>query len=280
MATVTTSTGSRARLSRRRLVRQEPSSSDSAPSSSTALSLKYSHSVLVSFQIEPRQLLPLLPKGLEPESIRSGGYYVNLVATHYRRSALWGLPVVPAFNSLVLSTNVRATTNTDLKGKFVFRRRISKSLAAWQLQRKLDLTPDVCDIKCKVASKNSHSLPAVNFAWKAREAANYLKVKARSRIGNVLEYPKARWILDHRSEFVVSQGQHGKSSQQSLRIHQALFDKKCQVYDVAQAGFKCDAQRLFGTEFSKALARRPSSVILMCDGSKAFSSGEDVQRQG
>jgi len=279
MATVTTSTGSRSRLSRRRLVRQEPSSSYSGPSSSPALSLTYSHSILVSFQIEPRQLLPLLPKGIEPESIRSG-FYVNVVATHYRRSAIWGLPIVPAFNSLVLSTNVRATGNPDLKGKFVFRRRISKSLAAWQLQRKLELTPDVCDMKWKIASNNSSSLPAVNFTWKAREAANYLKVRARSRIGNVLEHPKARWILDHRSEFAISQGPDGKSHQQSLQIHHAFPDKNCQVYDVAQAGFKCDAPKLFGSEFSKALARRASSVILMCNGSKAFTSPKTIESNG
>jgi len=279
MATVTTSTGSRSRLTQRRLVRQEPSSSDFAPSSNPALSLTYSHSVLVSFQIEPRQLLPLLPKGLEPESIRSG-YYVNVVATHYRRSAIWGLPVIPAFNSLVLSTNVRATTNVDLKGKFVFRRRISNNLAAWQLRRQLDLTPDVAEMKWKVATSNSSSLPAVNFTWKAREAANYLKVKARSRIGNVLEYPKARWILDHRSEFALSQPPDGKSQQEDLRIHHAFPDTKCQVYDVAQAGFKCDAPKLFGAEFSKALARRASSVLLMCDGSKAFTSGETIERPG
>jgi hypothetical protein len=222
----------------------------------------------------------LLPNGLEPESIRSAGFYVNVVATHYRRSAICGLPVVPAFNSLVLSTNVRATTDADLKGKFVFRRHISKSLAAWQLQRKLDLTPDVCDMKWKVGTNSSKSLPAVNFTWKAREAANYLKVKARSRIGNVLEYPKARWILDHRSEFVISQSPDGNSRQQGLRIHHAHPDTKCQVYDVAQAGFKCDALRLFGAEFVKALARRPSSVILMCDGSKAFSNGRDIEPHG
>jgi len=279
MATVTTSTGSRSRLSQRRLVRQEPGNSDALPSSSPALSLTYSHSALVSFQIEPQRLLRLLPKGLEPESIRSG-FYVNVVATHYRRSAIWGLPVVPAFNSLVLSTNVRSAAKPGLKGKFVFRRRISKSLAAWQLQKKLALAPDVCEMKWKATNRKSSSLPAVNFTWKAREAANYLKVKARSRIGNVLEHPKARWILDHRSEFVISQGPDGKSHQQSLQIHHAFPDTNCQVYDVAQAGFKCDAPKLFGTEFSTALARRPSSVILMCDGSKAFSKGEMIERPG
>ena len=273
MATVTTSTGSRARLSQRRLVHQEPSSSGSRPSSSPALSLSYSHSVLVSFQIEPRRMLPLLPKGLEPELIRSG-HYINVVATHYRRSAIWGLPLVPAFNSLVLSTNVRAAANSDLKGKFVFRRRISQSMAAWQLQRKLDLKPDVSDINWNAASNSSSSLPAVNFTWKAREAANYLKVKARSRIGNVLQHPKARWILDHRSEFAISQG---PDLQENLRIHHALPDTKCKVYDVAQAGFKCDALNLFGAEFTKAIARRASSVILMCGGTKAFTSGEVIE---
>ena len=273
MATVTTSTNSRARLSQRRLVHQEPSSSGSRPSSSPALSLSYSHSVLVSFQIEPRQMLPLLPNGLEPELIRSG-HYINVVATHYRRSAIWGLPLVPAFNSLVLSTNVRATANPDLKGKFVFRRRISQSMAAWQLQRKLDLTPDISDIKWNVASNSSSSLPAVNFTWKAREAANYLKVKARSRIGNVLQHSKARWILDHRSEFAIPQG---PDLQENLRIHHALPDTKCKVYDVAQAGFKCDALNLFGAEFTKAIARRASSVILMCGGTKAFTSGEVIE---
>ncbi len=281
MATDTTSTGSRARLSQRHLIRQKPSSSDLATSSlSRTLSLSYSHSVLVSFQIEPRQLLPLLPDGLEPESIRSAGYHVNLVATHYRCSAIWGLPIIPAFNSLVLSTNVRASTDNALKGKFVFHRRISKSLAAWHLERKLNLTPSVCDMKWKVPTSKSSPLPAVNFTWKARGAANHLKVKARSRIANVLEFPKARWILDHRSEFVVSQTASGKSQHQRLQIHHAFPDEKCRVYDVAQAGFKCDARRLFGEEFSKALARRPSSVILMCDGSKAFSSAKDISHQG
>jgi len=243
MATVTTSTGSRSRLSQRRLVRQGSNNSGSGPSLSPALSLTYSHSVLVSFQIEPRQLLPLLPEGLEPELIRSA-HYVN----------------VP-----------------DLKGKFVFCRRISNSLAAWQLQRKLNLTPDVEDMKWNVAPSKSSSLPAVNFTWKAREAANYLKVKARSRIGNVLEHPKARWILDHRSEFAISQDPDGKDQQENLQIHHALPDTNCKVYDVAQAGFKCDALKLFGAEFTTALARRASSVILMCDGAKAFTSGEAIE---
>ena len=90
MATVTTSNGSRSRLSQRRLVRQDNGSSDFAPSSKPALSLEYSHSVLVSFQIDPRQLLSLMPKGLEPDVNRSG-YYVNVATTHYRRSSLLSL---------------------------------------------------------------------------------------------------------------------------------------------------------------------------------------------
>lgn len=279
MATVTTSTGSRSRLSQRRLKRQKSGSSDSSPPFNPTLSLEYSHSVLVSFQIDPRRLLPLLPKGLEPELIRSG-YYVNVVATHYRRSSLWGMPVVPPFNSLVLSTNVRASTNADLKGKYVFRRQISKNLAAWHLQKKLDLEPVVGEIKWKAISKDASSLPGVNFFWKAAETPNYLKVKARSRINEVLGHPKARWMLDHRSEFAISNSPDSKRSQKIMRIHHASPDENCQVYDVAQAGFKCDTRKIFGTEFSKALARRPSTVFLMCDGHKAFTGGDVIERRG
>ncbi len=279
MATVTTSTGSRARLSQNRPVHQQSGESVVSASLPPALSLKYSHSVSVCFQIDPRILLPLLPKGLEPELVRSS-YYVNLTATHYRRSSFLGLPVVPPFNSLVLSTHVRASTDASLKGKFVFRRRISRNLAAWQLQRKLDLEPTVGDIKWKVASDDSASLPAVNFHWKAGEELNYLKVRARTRLRDVLGHPKARWILDHRSEFAVTAGRNNKSSQRTLQVHHALPDAGCRVYDVAQAGFKCGTRKLFGVEFSKALARRPAAVFLMCDGTKAFTDSVQVERKG
>ena len=48
---------------------------------------------------------------------------------------------------------------------------------------------------------------------------------------------------------------------------------------MVQAGFKCDNRKLFGAEFSKAIARAPLSVILMCDGFKAFCSDKDIDHQ-
>ena len=49
---------------------------------------------------------------------------------------------------------------------------------------------------------------------------------------------------------------------------------------MVQAGFKCDNRKLFGAEFSKAIARGPPlSVILMCDGFKAFCSDKDIDHQ-
>lgn len=283
MATVTTSTGSRSRLSQKRLTRQQHGEPDSASTVNPALHLQYSHSVNVSFQVEPQRLISLLPKGLVPDLMRSN-VYVNLAATHYKRSGVWGLPLVPSFCSLVLSTCVRAKTDASRRGKYVFKRFISRSLAAWHLKKKLKLQPAKADLKWELGTAHDNALPAVNFFWKAAEADNFLKVKSKSRIAYPQDSAKVTWILDHRSEFAIHNSNLAKSSTstsaQSLVLHNAAPDPNCTVYDVAQAGFKCGTTKLFGAEFSQALQRRPSSVFLFCQGDKAYSEGVTVHQKG
>ena len=276
MATdITSTTGSRSRQGS-----GDSSADDQTNSSSAAvpkLRLDYSHSVVVSFQIDPRHLNASLPQGVVLDSSRSS-HYVEITITHFRRSRACGLPLIPAFNSLTLSTSVRGAADASQKGKFIFRRCVSSNLAAWKMRR-LITEPKVIDIKSVCQSNGKSNLPAVNFLWKSGEAANYLKVKSLSSVKDPLSSNKTRWIIDHQSEFVLPSSSHKKRANCSgLAIFRGLPDLACTAYNVGQAGFKCGTKRLFGEEFNKALSRRPSSVFLFCDGKRAFTAAESVKR--
>ena len=278
MATDTTSnTGSRSRISSGTapVHNQEGLVGPAIPK----LGLSYSHSVVVSFKIDPRHLKASLPNGLVLDSARSS-HYVEITTTHFQRSRAYGLPLIPAFNSLTLSTGVRCATDANQKGKFVFRRCVSSNLAAWRI-RQLTAEPKVINIKSVCQSHERSHLPSANFLWKSGEALNYLKVKSLSSVKDPLGHNITRWIIEHQSEFaLLPSGRKKSSGCAGLAIFRDLQNSTCNAYSVGQASFKCGTKKLFGDEFNKALSRRPSSVFLFCNGKRELTAAESVKRTG
>ena len=233
------------------------------------LRLDYSHSVVVSFKIDPRHLKASLPNGLVLDSARAS-HYVEITTTHFKRSRAYGVPLIPAFNSLTLSTGVRSATNANQKGKFIFRRCVSSNLAAWRV-RQLNADPKVINIKSVCEPHERSHLPSANFLWKSGEALNYLKVKSLSAVKDPRGHNITRWILEHQSEFaVLPSGRKRGAGCAGLAIFRDLQDSNCNAYNVGQASFKCGTKRC-GDEFNKALSQ---------NGKRAFTAAELSNEQG
>lgn len=216
--------------------------------------------VAVNFLVPPDILKEHIPKGLELDYF-GDETYVSLVCMVVGKLGLMGIPLAPSCSYLNLRFYVRRPGDPlKRRGTCSIRNYVSSSTGAWLLGSRLESDFQ----KMKIKNKNSgflgkSTVPEAEYQWKVDDHWNKLRTRGRSPIKNTGPKTKVGFTLDHAN---VYQSIDGKTHE--FQVQRPAWN----AWNVAQANFTCDVQRLFGKPFVKPLARRPASVFI--------SSGSDV----
>ena len=207
--------------------------------------------VAINFLVPPAILEPLLPKGLEL-SYMADETYVSLICNVVRRSGFLSNPFSSGITHLSLQYYVRRTADPESRrGVCQIRNFTSASAGSWGA--KLEMDSKKMKMKRDNSGFSKGGVPEVEYQWKVEENWNKLRIKGRNRIKNTGPKTKVGFILDHKN---IYQDVKGKT------IEIQVKHEPWNAWDAAHANFTCDVQQMFGKEFVKPLARRPSSVFV------------------
>jgi len=210
--------------------------------------------VAANFIVPPEILKKHVPKGVELDYF-GNETYVSLVCMVVSKLGLMRVPFAPKPSYISLRFYVRRSNDPlRRRGTCSIRNYVSSPTAAWMLGSKLEGDYQTMKIK------RQNSGFKKEYQWKVGDHWNKLRIRGRSRIKNTGSRTKVGFILDHAN---VYRKIKGKTSE--FLVQRPTWN----AWDVAEANFTCDVQRLFGQQFVKPLARRPASVFL--------SSGSDVR---
>ena len=229
---------------------------------------RFSEMVLINFEADSKLLKKITPKGLEPDLYQGKGH-ISLVAKTVRKVRFKGLPVTRDFASVGLQLYVREPhADGNRFGTFFLKQYVQRSMAAWLMNKLTRCEISQMPMKMKKNKVPVNRPPDLQYLWKVRERWNDIRIRGRSRVKEVRPDTKLEYVLRHADRYMVNDKGIWRSR---------LSTPEWVIWDVAQAKFDCDVERLFGSQFVKAMAKRPASVFLSRGNEVAISKPELVQ---
>lgn len=231
------------------------------------MNVNISELVVINFLVPPAILEPLVPKGLELNYL-ADETYVSIVCNVVRKSGFLSNPFSGGFTHLCLQYYVRRKADPkSRKGICQIRNFTSSSAGSWGSKLEMECK------KIKMKRSNSgfsgkSGAPEVEYQWQVEDHWNKLRIKARNPMKNIGPKTKVGFILEHKNLY---QSVKGRTLQFEVRHEHPWI-----AWDAAHANFTCDVQQLFGKDFVKPLARRPSSVFVSTAGKVEYSKPDQI----
>ena len=230
------------------------------------LKLVMSEIVAANFLVPPDILKKYVPKGVELDFF-GDETYVSLVCMVVSKPGLLGISFPPKSPHLSLRFYVRRSNDPlHRRGTCSIRNYVSSPTMAWMLGSKLEGDYQKMRMKKQSSGFDSKSaIPEAVYEWKVGDHWNKLRIRGRNRIKNAGPETKIGFILSHPN---VYRKVKGKTSE--FQVQRPAW----KAWDVGQANFSCDVEKLFGKAFVKPLARRPASVFVSSGSEASFLKRE------
>lgn len=234
-----------------------------ASSVSTAFTARFSEMVLINFEVDGMLLKRITPKGLEPD-LYNGHGHISMVAKTIRGLKYRGIPLSRDFASLSLQLYVKEPSSGESTdgdeasgnarcGTVFLKHYAQRSMAAWFLTKLTNCDVVPMPMKHSKSKADRKVPPDIEYQWKVKDKWNDLRIRGRSRVTDFRPDSKIAYILRHSDRYSVDASGVWRCE---------LTTPEWIVWDVAQAKFDCDVARVFGSDFVKAMSRRPASVFL------------------
>jgi len=214
--------------------------------------------VVLNFRIDPKILLPRVPRGLELD-YHDDQTFVSLVVRSLKKvkMARFPIPVSQGFEELNLRFYVKRQDGPrEVKGTCIIKEYVPSAISSWILSTLFKTTVGRMEMSGQASgfgSKKRGVVPKIHYKWKVGEFENKIKIKGRALMSKTGPETQVGFILNHKHEFGV---------RDSKTVQYRIQSPPWTVWDAAHANFECDTRNLFGQEFAKPLSRRPSSVFL------------------
>ncbi|MDB4777923.1 DUF2071 domain-containing protein [bacterium] len=218
----------------------------------------WSEIVSVNFQIDPAILEPRVPQGLELD-FHNNETYISLIALrlNYVKMRGFPLPICRGFEGIGLRFYVKRKVGPRyVTGTCLIKDYVSSAIGAWVLSSLFKIKSSKVKLKRESSGFNSPDesvVPQVQYQWSIGDSQNKLKVKGRARMKKTGSDTKVGFILGHNNTY---------TERDSQAFEHRVERPPWTVWDAAQASFECNTKQMFGQEFVKTLARRPSSVFV------------------
>ena len=217
---------------------------------------------MLSFEIDPAVLLPLVPAGTELADWQ-GRTLVSVVGFRFLDARIWGLaiPWHRNFEEVNLRFYVRRKTYSQWRRGVVFVRELTPRRAVATVARAIyneNFTAVPMAHRVERDERNPAAVRGVSYHWTFRGRQNSLDL----RVAGALQPPEAgseaRFITEH--FWGYSRQRDGGT------IEYRVDHPPWRIWPVREARLDCDAASLYGAGFAEALAAQPTSAWLT-DGS-------------
>jgi len=219
------------------------------------LTAEWRRLAMLSFEIDPRVLSPLVPAGTELDEWQ-GRTFVSLVGFLFLDTRVFGLavPFHRNFEEVNLRFYVRRMTSDGLRRGAVFVKEIVPRIA-------IALTARILYGENYVALPMLHNAgpQTVSYSWLFRGRENRMELSTHGEAREVAEGSDAEFITEHYWGYARRRG--GNTTE--YRVEHPRW----RVCTATATQLDCDVGALYGNEFVEFLKAPPASAFL-ADGSK------------
>jgi len=240
-----------------------------APATRPLLRAAWRHLVLVNYEIEPRALSPLVPRGTELDTFE-GRSYVSMVGFLFQDTRLWGIPLLfhQEFEEVNLRFYVRRRGAEGWRRGVVFVREIVSrpliSIAARALYNENYLTLPTRHA-LEFTGEPQPWLRSASYSWRDRGREQRLSALAARAPTDLADGSLEEFITEHFWGYCAQRD--------GGTLEYRVEHPRWRVSPAASSVLDCDVAGLYGERFVEALRASPSSAFLAEGSAVAVHGG-------
>jgi uncharacterized protein len=223
------------------------------------LSAEWRDLVMLNYEIDPPLLRTFVPPGTELDTF-DGRMFVSLVGFRFLRTKIYGRLAVPFhtnFDEVNLRFYVRRRANGEIRRGVVFIREIVPRTAIAVLAN-LAYGEKYSPHRMRHSVSLSASGGSASYDWRLNGAWCQLEAKVSGASNEPAEGSLEQFIAEHYWGYT----KHSRGSSLEYRVEHVPW----RVWTSREAGFKGNADSLYGPELG-AIIRRPPDSAFIADGS-------------
>ena len=222
------------------------------------LTADWRYLAMLNYEVDPAVLLPLVPPGTEVDAW-NGRTFVSMVGFLFANTRVMGLPIPfhQKFEEINLRFYVRRNAEDGWRRGVVFVKEIVPRAAIALVARRLYNENYVALPTGNVirsAADGTQNIESVKYYWTFRMRAHFIEFVTRGGASD--------FAVGSEEEF-IAQHYWGYSSQKNGGTVEYRVDHPpWRIWQAASARLDCDVENLYGRQFVKFLAAKPSSAFL------------------
>jgi hypothetical protein len=218
------------------------------------LKAKWENIIMANYQIEPKLLLPFLPKGVSLD-LYQGKAYVSLVGFMFKNTKLFDVPIpfFGTFEEINLRFYVVRKEGDELKRGVVFiNETIPYRLVAWIANKLYKEHYTVVPTKHQLikTSESNH----IQFEWLLQKKWNSIAVDFDSKTESMKTDSLEKFIYEH--YYGYTKINEHQTEEYQLR-HPSWKTHKINDYNI-----DCDFEAMYGKSFSILNQTKPTAVFI------------------
>ncbi|HVF96783.1 MAG TPA: DUF2071 domain-containing protein [Flavisolibacter sp.] len=235
------------------------------------LTAKWKNLLMINYPVDPAILQPFVPHHTELDEF-NGVHYVSLVGFLFAETKVLGLaiPFHQTFEEVNLRFYVRFKEKGSWKRGVVFLKEIVPRRAISFIANNLygeNYTTHSMKHEWQIANESFH----VAYYWKVGSNWNFMKAVAEKQSSDLLEGSEEEFITEHYWGYTFI-------DESSSGTYQVLHPR-WKVHRVNDYEVSCDAEILYGPQFSAAMKQKPSSVFLAGGSDVSVMKGAKIFKQ-
>ncbi len=240
---------------------------------SVFLTANWQHLAMLNFEVEPRLLLPLVPRGTELDRWENK-VFVSLIGFKFLNTKLLGALPVPFhsnFEEVNLRFYVRRQAGDEIRRGVVFIREVvpgkATALAAKVFYNENYLALPMGHTLRTDTSMNEETTSAI-YRWRSARGWNEISVET----AGVAQVPAA----DSIEQFITEHYWGYSSQRRGGCVEYRVTHPSWKVWQVRQCSFAGDSRDVFGKELAEVVQGTPHSAFLAEGSAVTVMSGRKL----
>ena len=218
------------------------------------LKANWENIIMVNYEIDPKILIPFLPKGVEID-LFNGKCYISLVGFMFKKTKLFNIPIpwFGTFEEINLRFYVLRRENNEIKRGVVFiNETIPYPIVAWMANKLYKEHYTVVPTKHTIT--NEVKIKKVEFEWFINKKWNSIYVESSTESSPMKQDSLEKFIYEH--YYGYTKIDESKTEEYKLQ-HPSWKTNEVINYEI-----DCDFEAMYGKSFSVLNQTKPEAVFI------------------
>ena len=218
------------------------------------LNARWQNLIMANYEINPRVLLPYLPKGVELDYFH-GKTFVSLVGFLFKDSSIFNFPIpyIGTFEEVNLRFYVVRKVGSEVRRGVVFiNETVPNKIVAW-VANKLYREHYIA-IPTKHKWTDLTDKKEIEYQWKVKSRWNNIKVVASTTKQKIVAGSMEEFIFEHYYGYTKVNSNHS--------IEYRINHPSWEINPIQEYSIDCDFAAFYGTDFDMLNNKEPQSIML------------------